>query len=485
MKKLLIIIGVTIGLTIRTFAGPIHDAAKNGDLFGVQAELDRGVDVDIKGSHEETPLHWAAGDGHKEIVELLVNNGADVNAKNKWGGTPLHWAPVGGNKEVVEFLIEKGANVNEKRTDGMTPLWVAVSKSYKEIIWLLIDKGADINVKDNEGNSPLHNSLIDKEIAKLLIGKGADVTALNNSGESVLWEQRRTEIIEYLIGEGANVNAKDKHGKSIVDLWERDEDDNGEMAALLRTHGGRSIVDELHYSVKDLNERVTALEKTSTNPTDEWPRKIWEIDLGEKIGDLDHYVGLNNSIVLEDNGDSHWITQDGKSFRIKNTRIEEYNLLYLDNKNLIYRGMDNDFGKVILLSRNKELVLYNEANPINIKFSRGDFDSQSNPPIGLSKFGTKITAWDFTPPTSTAPKPDDGNGGGNGGGNETVNSRLIIKTAGPDIALATDGKLGAGELQKSNDLRNWRRLGDVPAEASEVLVTPRESGNEFYRLKKK
>ena len=74
---------------------------------------------------------------------------------------------------------------------------------------------------------------------------------------------------------------------------------------------------------------------------------------------------------------------------------------------------------------------------------------------------------------------------GNGGGNEPVNSRIIIKTADPDIALATDGKLGAAELQKSNDLRSWRKLSDVPKETSEVLVTPRERGNEFYRLKKK
>ena len=101
--------------------------------------------------------------------------------------------------------------------------------------------------------------------------------------------------------------------------------------------------------------------------------------------------------------------------------------------------------------------------------------------IQVSWEGSKITGWDFTPPSSTAPNPD----GGNGGSNETANSRLIIKTAGPDIALATDGKLGAAELQKSNDLRSWRRLGDVPEEASEVLVTPRERGNEFYRLKKK
>ena len=96
--------------------------------------------------------------------------------------------------------------------------------------------------------------------------------------------------------------------------------------------------------------------------------------------------------------------------------------------------------------------------------------------VSVSLDVTKVTSWNLTPPSNTAPSPH--------GGNETVNSRLIIKTDGPDIALATDGKLGAAELQKSNDLRNGRRLGDVPTEASEVLVTPRERGNEFYRLKK-
>jgi len=59
--------------------------------------------------------------------------------------------------------------------------------------------------------------------------------------------------------------------------------------------------------------------------------------------------------------------------------------------------------------------------------------------VQLTTVGTKITGWDFTPPSNTAPNPD--------GGNETANSRVTIKTAGPDIALATDGKLGvAAEL---------------------------------------
>ena len=105
----------------------------------------------------------------------------------------------------------------------------------------------------------------------------------------------------------------------------------------------------------------------------------------------------------------------------------------------------------------------------------------NSPTVQVSWEGSKLTGWDFTPPSSTAPKPDEGNGGGN----ETANSRIGIKTDGAYIALATDGTLGAAELQKSNDLRSWRKLGDVREEVSEVLVTPGEIGNEFYRLKKK
>ena len=46
MKHLLItIIAVTSLLATTAFADPIHDAAWDGDLAGVQAELDKGVDV--------------------------------------------------------------------------------------------------------------------------------------------------------------------------------------------------------------------------------------------------------------------------------------------------------------------------------------------------------------------------------------------------------------------------------------------------------
>ena len=61
MKHLLLTtIAVTSLLATTAFADPIHDAAGNGDLAGVQAELDKGVDVNAKDGWEWTPLHIAA-----------------------------------------------------------------------------------------------------------------------------------------------------------------------------------------------------------------------------------------------------------------------------------------------------------------------------------------------------------------------------------------------------------------------------------------
>ena len=45
MKHTLLTLTIASLLAINAFADPIHDAAKTGDLAGVQAELDKGVDV--------------------------------------------------------------------------------------------------------------------------------------------------------------------------------------------------------------------------------------------------------------------------------------------------------------------------------------------------------------------------------------------------------------------------------------------------------
>jgi len=132
MKLLLTTIAVTSLVASTSFADPIHDATKAGDIAGVQAELDKGVDVNKKDKAEMTPLHPAAANGHKEIAELLIDNGADVNAKDRWGMTPLHLAARKGRKEVAKLLLTKGADVNAKANDGTTPLDWAIQKSRTE-----------------------------------------------------------------------------------------------------------------------------------------------------------------------------------------------------------------------------------------------------------------------------------------------------------------------------------------------------------------
>jgi hypothetical protein len=121
MKQLITTIAAVL-LATSAFADPIHDAAETGNLTGVQAELDKGVDVNAKREDGSTPLHGAALNGHKEVAELLIDKGADVHAKDKWGSTPLHYAALKGHKEVAELLIDKGADVHAKGDDGKTPI---------------------------------------------------------------------------------------------------------------------------------------------------------------------------------------------------------------------------------------------------------------------------------------------------------------------------------------------------------------------------
>ena len=114
MKLLLTIIAAVV-LATTAFAGPIHDAAWDGDLAGVQAELDKGVDVNAKmKATGYTPLHEATTWGHKEIVVLLIAKGADVNVRGFGGMTPLNMADDEGEKEIADLLRKHGGKTGEE-----------------------------------------------------------------------------------------------------------------------------------------------------------------------------------------------------------------------------------------------------------------------------------------------------------------------------------------------------------------------------------
>ena len=97
-------------------------------------------------SQEVTPLHIAASGNDLQKVVLLLEKGAEVNARGTIGWTPLMFAAgKSSTPEIVQLLLEKGAELEARDTDGWTPLMYAANNDRLksvEIIQLLYDAGA-------------------------------------------------------------------------------------------------------------------------------------------------------------------------------------------------------------------------------------------------------------------------------------------------------------------------------------------------------
>ena len=128
--------------------GPLHEAAKTGNLDEVTGLIEKGATVDVKDENGNTALYIAVGQGHKEVAQLLIMKGANVNAVCWLGYTPLHWAVtvLGGKTDLAELLITKGANVNAVDNKGWTPLAKAAYSGFIDLAELLISKGANVNI---------------------------------------------------------------------------------------------------------------------------------------------------------------------------------------------------------------------------------------------------------------------------------------------------------------------------------------------------
>jgi len=127
------------------FCGPIHDAARDGDLKKVELLLkEQPALVSSKDEkYGQTPLHIAAFNNRLDVAKLLLANKADVNAKANNGSTPLHLAAAKGNKDMVELLLAGKADVNAVDNEGWSPLHSAIVWGHKDIEELLKQHGAE------------------------------------------------------------------------------------------------------------------------------------------------------------------------------------------------------------------------------------------------------------------------------------------------------------------------------------------------------
>jgi ankyrin repeat protein len=220
-SHLALLMGAALACTGAAYAGPIHDAARKGDVKKVQALLQGDPKLaNDKDNLGDTPLHVAALHGQVEVAQALIAAGADVNAKNNYapftpgdlwpylspsnhpdpvallsvhaldqrdtqnGYTPLDLATFAARyKPLVELLVAKGANVNAQASSGATPLFWAILREQKDEVKFLIDHGANVNAADAYGDTILdvvlrlqYTSMI-----PMLLDKNVDVNAVDQS----------------------------------------------------------------------------------------------------------------------------------------------------------------------------------------------------------------------------------------------------------------------------------------------------------------
>ncbi len=205
-----------VKMTDASLTDRLFYAAIKGDVPQVRHLLDKGVNVDVKVSIDNsTASIMAAEKGHNEVVTLLLEKGADINTINVFGGTALHGALSGRDPVLAQLLIERGADVTTKhRGTNCTVLMAAAGGGYADVVSSMLEKGVDVNVEDRQGYTALTYAAGEghTEIVKLLVRAGSRSNVNKSFGRALAVAVGRghTEIAGLLIEEGASLNEKTK-----------------------------------------------------------------------------------------------------------------------------------------------------------------------------------------------------------------------------------------------------------------------------------
>ncbi|MCH8211111.1 MAG: ankyrin repeat domain-containing protein, partial [Planctomycetes bacterium] len=159
-------------------AGPIHEAARVGDVNSVYRELLRGIHVDHRDQTGATALHIAAQHGQGACVEYLLRAKADLNTVTDRGYTPLMAAAGNGSLGCLRHLLRAGAPLEATCDTGGTALSVAAWSGRSNCLKELLAAGAAGHVKDRRGYTPLMlGAMTDVACVNVLLEHHADIHA--------------------------------------------------------------------------------------------------------------------------------------------------------------------------------------------------------------------------------------------------------------------------------------------------------------------
>jgi hypothetical protein len=123
--------------------GPIHEAARNGDVKKVELLLKEQPNLisSKEDKYGQTPLVIAAFNNRLDVAKLLLTKGADVQIQTNNGSTALHLAAAKGNLEMVKLLLEHKALINALDRDGWSPMHSALTYGHQDVADFLSEKG--------------------------------------------------------------------------------------------------------------------------------------------------------------------------------------------------------------------------------------------------------------------------------------------------------------------------------------------------------
>lgn len=211
----------------------LFDATEKGCHERLQALIDRGIDVNVRGRDGSAPLHIATRNGHVVCVQTLIGRGSDrlpalIKSVNYASSVIFTAAREGKITAMIELfrrgeelystlrgVIFPGADVNAARTtDGETPLHIATRSGNVECLKILMANGGDANAAlTTNGETPLHIAASKGYIdcLRILVGYGPDAKA----NLQALYDQTTTVVQAARESKMAALQALLERGQSL------------------------------------------------------------------------------------------------------------------------------------------------------------------------------------------------------------------------------------------------------------------------------
>ena len=205
------------------------DDCRNGDLEGVRAALQAGVEVNSRMSNRGfSGLMIAMSKNHTEVGRLLLEQ-ADVDVNMDCNGsTALHYAVHGNNVEGLGMLLARQDLDCFNRVDKLdcTPLKLAlVYNSLDCVSLLLADQRSDSNIKDNWDLSSLMFAVRNNApncLSLLLASPQVDPNLMNGHYGSPLMiavKLNKTKVLPYLLAcPRVDLDTRDNHRRTAREV---------------------------------------------------------------------------------------------------------------------------------------------------------------------------------------------------------------------------------------------------------------------------